>query len=171
MILIIIFTLTLLVLISYYISVYHDGLIEVYIDSNGIHFSKQYSKKIYFEINFVNHSPVSVKINTGINIYREPVREIIKKNKLSKVYIDKDGYLRTKKGKYLVHRLIMSKDKKRRLKREEVVHHKDGNKLNNKISNLYLCENQAQHEQIHKRNLEIYGSWHMNICQKQQTAS
>ena len=35
------------------------------------------------------------------------------------------------------------------LKNSEVIHHIDGNKLNNKIENLILCEDQKSHNMIH----------------------
>ena len=44
----------------------------------------------------------------------------------------------TLKGWLFEHRYIMSKKLGRPLKKDEVVHHKDGNKLNNKIENLEL---------------------------------
>jgi len=44
----------------------------------------------------------------------------------------------------------------RKLRKGEIVHHKDGNKKNNKPSNLKLCKNQAEHAGLHlvgaKRN-------------------
>ncbi len=52
------------------------------------------------------------------------------------------------------HRLIMEKHLGRYLKRTERVHHIDGNKLNNKIENLLLYDNQKEHRKTH-RNLLI----------------
>lgn len=60
-------------------------------------------------------------------------------------YKDKCGYIRE-------HRLIMEKYLGRYLEREEVVHHKDENKLNNNIENLQLFKNQGEHRKAHKKN-------------------
>ncbi len=51
----------------------------------------------------------------------------------------------------LEHRLVMEKDVGRFLRAEEVVHHKDGNKKNNKINNLILCKNEYEHRTFHKQ--------------------
>lgn len=64
-----------------------------------------------------------------------------------------DSYYRIwlKEEKRLVgeHRYIMEKHLKRRLKKDEVVHHRDGNGLNNKIDNLQLM-NSKEHRQFHQ---------------------
>ncbi|KKN13074.1 hypothetical protein LCGC14_1009980 [marine sediment metagenome] len=46
-------------------------------------------------------------------------------------------------------RIIMEKHLNRSLKKKEKVHHIDCNKLNNKISNLYLCKNMREHSKCH----------------------
>jgi len=49
------------------------------------------------------------------------------------------------------HRLIMEKHINRYLKPFEKVHHKDGNKLNNKISNLKLFSSNGKHLKEHSK--------------------
>lgn len=50
------------------------------------------------------------------------------------------------------HRIIMEKHIKRKLLPEEIVHHIDGNKRNNKIENLLLLPNRAEHNKLHTGN-------------------
>lgn len=50
-----------------------------------------------------------------------------------------------KQGYILEHRLVMEKHLGRRLKASEVIHHIDGNKQNNKLSNLMLFPNRKAH--------------------------
>lgn len=49
------------------------------------------------------------------------------------------------------HRLIMEEHLGRYLEKHEIIHHIDGNKLNNNLDNLYLCSgiNRNQSEVIH----------------------
>ena len=51
----------------------------------------------------------------------------------------------TKDGYVLEHRLIMESHIKRYLKKDEVVHHGNGNTLDNRFGNLALQKNQAEH--------------------------
>lgn len=62
--------------------------------------------------------------------------------------IDKDGYvlLYTGKRKYVrEHRYTMEQHLDRKLTSDEVVHHRDMNKQNNKIENLELFSSEKEH--------------------------
>jgi hypothetical protein len=60
---------------------------------------------------------------------------------------NKQGYVRE-------HRYIIEKKLGRKLKKNEVIHHKDGNGTNNKLVNLFLCKSKKEHWQIHWRLLD-----------------
>lgn len=53
--------------------------------------------------------------------------------------------------KYDEHRYIMEQHLGRKLKRDEVVHHKDGNKRNNDLSNLEVMS-LSEHAREHNKN-------------------
>ena len=50
----------------------------------------------------------------------------------------------------LVHRWIAEKKLGRKLSPNEVVHHKDRNKLNNTPSNLWVFRDQDDHDKVHE---------------------
>lgn len=86
-------------------------------------------------------------------------KELFRKTKLGYVQV----YLPTspmagKDGWVLLHRAVMAEHLGRPLRPEEVVHHIDGDPGNNKLSNLMLFPNNAEHRKYHgqlKRDAEI----------------
>lgn len=75
-----------------------------------------------------------------------------------------DGYrLISVNGKdYLEHRYVMEQQLGRALKATEIVHHKDGNKLNNTTANLELFNSQAEHVAEHFTRFR--SSTHKQCC-------
>jgi len=59
-------------------------------------------------------------------------------------------HLRGKNGTGYEHRLVAEKKYGRRLRRNESVHHVDGNKQNNDPSNIVLCKSEAHHRVFHR---------------------
>ena len=57
------------------------------------------------------------------------------------------------------HILVMEKMTGRFKKAGEQIHHKDGNKLNNKPSNLYLCEDAEEHAYVENETRRLLRSF------------
>jgi len=68
-----------------------------------------------------------------------------------KTYVSKKGYARFKDSGTYVHRWVEEKKLGRKLKSGEVVHHRDGNPLNNSPSNLKVYPSQSSHMKDHKK--------------------
>jgi len=66
-----------------------------------------------------------------------------------KTFIDKKGYKRFLNSKKLVSRWVAGKKIGRELNPEEVVHHKNRNKLDNRPSNLEVFADQEEHDEVH----------------------
>ena len=63
-------------------------------------------------------------------------------------YITKSGY-KVVAGKKYFHRNVMEKMLGRKLKRTEIIHHKDLDKSNNDPENLMLFDNSGEHHKFH----------------------
>ena len=70
--------------------------------------------------------------------------------KQGKTYIDENGYRRFSDSNKLVHRYVVEKKIGRKLRKEEIVHHKNRNKLDNSPDNLEVFANQEEHEKHHR---------------------
>lgn len=110
-----------------------------------------------FTTRAIKELPTSNKPKIVETIKRDgkPVSE----HKIKKTY-KYNGYLRFKNSGIYVHRWIMEKDLGRKLTTTEVIHHIDGNKLNNNIDNLMLFSSQAEHHAYHKECKNRYGTWY-----------
>lgn len=80
--------------------------------------------------------------------------------------IDKNGYVKVNVGggkRVFEHKLIMEQHLLRKLIRKEEIHHTNGNKQDNRIENLELCEDRADHKRKHQQY-----DWSTNYpcCQK-----
>ncbi|MCX6797742.1 MAG: HNH endonuclease [Candidatus Falkowbacteria bacterium] len=73
----------------------------------------------------------------------------------TKTYINNWGYLYFIKWNRPVHCWV-----ERKLLPGEVVHHCDGNKLNNEPNNLMVFSSQVEHTLYHLNNLFNYGDWY-----------
>lgn len=76
-------------------------------------------------------------------------------------WIDTCGYIRVKvvpgKGQWkLEHVMAIEEAIGRKLRKGEVVHHIDGDRQNNRCSNLHLCRDHAHHMQIEKQLKELF---------------
>lgn len=65
-------------------------------------------------------------------------------------YIDKNGYV-ISSGKKRLHVLIAESALGKNIPKDSVVHHVNEDKLDNRNSNLVICENRAYHNIIHAR--------------------
>lgn len=61
----------------------------------------------------------------------------------------------TGKNKAL-HRYIAEFYLRRRLKKEEIIHHINGETTDNRRENLYLCKNENEHQKIHSQNISCH---------------
>ena len=76
---------------------------------------------------------------------------------MAQTYIDSRGYRRFFDSGNAVHRWVAEKKLGRSLRKGEVVHHIDRDKLNNHLVNLYICKNQWHHFHLHKIDASKYG--------------
>lgn len=95
--------------------------------------------------------------NSGLT-YCQPCASHLKSWKGGKP-LTADGYqkIQVSRKKYrLEHRLLFEEHLGRSLTNEEIIHHIDGNKLNNRLENLDLCPTKGVHTKAH-HSLESLG--------------
>ena len=96
------------------------------------------------------------KLNRSENAINKKIKKLGLNINWKYEYINSDGYLvncEDRNHRYLVHRRKMENELGRKLKYNEVVHHIDGNKLNNDLNNLQLMTRQ-EHIEIHRKDLK-----------------
>jgi hypothetical protein len=74
-------------------------------------------------------------------------------------YIDKNGYSRFIDSNRSVHRWKAEKKLGRKLRPNEVIHHRNRNKLDNRSENLAICSSQSEHHMRHVIHKKITGKW------------
>lgn len=81
------------------------------------------------------------------------------------LYVGKQHNLADCRGYAYEHRLVMQKKLGRKLKKNELVHHKDGNRKNNKKGNLELCKTIGHHKAEHRsrKDLRLLGERNIKI--------
>lgn len=123
--------------------------------------NKKWGKKepLIFNIHLIKEEIPKEKLQIvqDIKTIEQPVRLAPKYNN-RKTYLF-NGYSRFKDSKMYVHRWVMEKKLDRKLTAKKVVHHIDGNKLNNNEENLMLFPNQAKHHAYHKECKKRFGTW------------
>ena len=82
-----------------------------------------------------------------------------------KTYINGNGYRAFKDSGIPVHRYVAEKKLGRPLKSEEVVHHKNRNKLDNSFNNLQVFSSQNAHWKTHKKDAQNHG-WKYSLTGK-----
>lgn len=105
-----------------------------------------------------NHRQVNFSTEIYIDQSAEPRK---------KTYIDSNGYRRFCDSNRLVHRWVVERYLYWTLGIYDEVHHIDGNKLNNSINNLWVCDREG-HQKLHELNVQRYGQWHLPVHRKHE---
>ena len=74
---------------------------------------------------------------------------------IGSVRIDRDGYRRVKvvygKGKWVYEHVIVAEEMLGRpLTSDEIVHHINGKRADNRRENLFVCRDRAHHNEVHR---------------------
>ncbi|HLC11240.1 MAG TPA: HNH endonuclease [Candidatus Bathyarchaeia archaeon] len=78
---------------------------------------------------------------------------------LSRLFKDKKGYKRFADSGTPVHCYVAERKIGRKLKKGEVVHHKNRIKTDNRRDNLWVFSSQKKHHSAHRRDKKRYGRW------------
>ena len=122
-----------------------------------------HSRREWAEANRIKSNRVKLELPP---VYRQPKRpESTLKNKANLIYkiIGKYNFIWIKDGWVAEHRIIFEKHLGRKLMKGEIIHHRNGDKLDNRLENLQLLTTkthssgiETKHsEDIHKLLMEI----------------
>ena len=95
------------------------------------------------------------KLGRSENALNKKIKKMGLSIKWKYTYINQQGYLvncKNRNSKYAIHRKVMEEKLGRRLTSDEIVHHIDGNKLNNNPDNLELTT-RSEHIKKHRKDL------------------
>lgn len=114
---------------------------------------KQYVKENYATL---GARPIADKLNISIYAVNKMAQTLNVQYQPKDEYICSQGYrvIGKSHNRKSEHRLVMEKHLGRELSSDEIVHHIDGNKLNNDIKNLVLTT-RSQHIGEHRQDLLI----------------
>lgn len=104
----------------------------------------------YFIIIFIICIGIGIFLFKYLNKVNYKINKQENNNKQGKTYIDENGYRRFSDSNKLIHRYVVEKKIGRKLRKEEIVHHKNRNKLDNSPDNLEVFANQEEHEKHHR---------------------
>lgn len=91
---------------------------------------------------------------TGIKRRNVRISGSMHPNWITGKIINKDGYIKLNVGggkRVFEHKFIMEQHLGRKLIKPEEIHHINGDKQDNRIENLELCKNKADHKRKHKQ--------------------
>jgi len=79
--------------------------------------------------------------------------------KRSSVYRDRWGNIRYRDSHKTVAVAKMAKFFGNKLRKGSVVHHKNRDKSDNRLSNLWVFKSQEEHDRIHRKDKKRFGRW------------
>jgi len=78
---------------------------------------------------------------------------------MARTYVDRNGYRRFSDSGKLVSRWVATKKVGGSLYPNQIVHHRNRNKLDNRPKNLWIFNSKRGHDKTHRRDKKRTGFW------------